>query len=88
MAESGHSAAEIVAREGLQQVSDPGALDAAVEVVLAQHAEVVASYLSGKDKSFTFLVGMAMKETAGRANPALVRDALMRALEGLKAKNS
>ena len=85
MVESGRSAAQIVEAEGLRQVSDPGALKGAVQVVLAQHPEVVASYLAGKDKSFTFLVGMAMKETQGRANPAMVREELTRALEALKA---
>jgi len=85
MVSTGRSAAALVREGGLQQVSDPAVLAEAVKRVLAHNGEVVASYLGGKDKSFTFLVGMLMKETQGRANPALVRDELKRALEALKS---
>ncbi|HVP38063.1 MAG TPA: Asp-tRNA(Asn)/Glu-tRNA(Gln) amidotransferase subunit GatB [Candidatus Saccharimonadales bacterium] len=85
MAATGKAAGRLVAEQGLQQVSDPGALEAAVQRALAQHGDAVASYLKGKEKSFTFLVGMVMKETQGRANPALVHEALARALDALRS---
>jgi aspartyl-tRNA(Asn)/glutamyl-tRNA(Gln) amidotransferase subunit B len=47
----------------------------------------VASYLKGKEQSFTFLVGLVMKETRGRANPGLAHEALKRALEALRSQN-
>jgi aspartyl-tRNA(Asn)/glutamyl-tRNA(Gln) amidotransferase subunit B len=41
----------------------------------------VADYLGGKQEALKFLVGQAMKETRGRANPAVVTDLLRAALE-------
>ncbi|MBI5835878.1 MAG: Asp-tRNA(Asn)/Glu-tRNA(Gln) amidotransferase subunit GatB [Candidatus Eisenbacteria bacterium] len=86
MVSTGRTAGSVVSEQGLQQVTDAGALDTAVRQALAQNADAVASYLQGTEKSFTFLVGMVMKETRGRANPALVNAALKRALEALKSQ--
>jgi aspartyl-tRNA(Asn)/glutamyl-tRNA(Gln) amidotransferase subunit B len=61
-------------------VTDTGAIDAAVAQVLAAHADKVAEYKSGKDKLFGFFVGQVMKAMAGKGNPALVNEALKRAL--------
>jgi aspartyl-tRNA(Asn)/glutamyl-tRNA(Gln) amidotransferase subunit B len=86
MVETGKGAAQLVAEQGLQQVSDPRALEEAVQRTLAQNGEAVASYLKGKEQSFTFLVGMVMKETRGRANPGLVHETLKRALEAHRSQ--
>jgi aspartyl-tRNA(Asn)/glutamyl-tRNA(Gln) amidotransferase subunit B len=80
MAETGKGAAEIVAERGLRQVTDSGAIEAAVDTVLAAQPEKVAEYRSGKDKLFGFFVGQVMKATQGKANPALVNDLLRRKL--------
>ena len=88
MLESGESASTIVEREGLLQVSDSGALETAVAGVLAEQEVVVQSWLGGKEQSFTFLVGMVMKATQGRANPKLVRETLLKALEVRKSRQS
>ncbi len=80
MAGTGQGARQLVAAAGLRQITDPGEVRAAVDRVLAQNPEVVASYRGGKEKSFTFLVGMVMKETRGKANPRLVHEELSRAL--------
>ena len=81
MVETGDDAAAIVERRGLRQVTDAGAIDEAVQTVLAAHADKLSEYRSGKDKLFGFFVGQIMKAMAGRGNPALVNDALRRALE-------
>ncbi len=81
MVETGDDAAAIVERRGLRQVTDAGAIDEAVQTVLAANADKLAEYRSGKDKLFGFFVGQIMKAMAGRGNPALVNDALRRALE-------
>jgi len=72
--------ADIVAEKGLRQVTDTGAIDAAVAAVLAANADKVAEYKSGKDKLFGFFVGQVMKAMAGKGNPALVNEAVKQQL--------
>jgi len=64
--------AELVRARGLTQVSDEGAIAAAVDAVLAANPGQVASYRGGKTGVLGFLVGQVMKSTGGKANPALV----------------
>ncbi len=66
----------------MRQVTDRGAINAAVDAVLAANADKVAQYKSGKDKLFGFFVGQVMKAMAGKGNPALVNEALGRRLGG------
>jgi aspartyl-tRNA(Asn)/glutamyl-tRNA(Gln) amidotransferase subunit B len=81
MYESGHSADEIVAAEGLAQIGDEAALIGIVNDVLARNTDAVAQYRSGKAQTFGFLVGQVMKGSRGKANPTLVNDLLKRQLE-------
>jgi aspartyl-tRNA(Asn)/glutamyl-tRNA(Gln) amidotransferase subunit B len=74
------SAAEIVEREGLARIDDQDAIVAAIKGVLAANPQPVAQYRAGKQQTFGFLVGKVMKETRGKANPALVNDMLRRLL--------
>ncbi len=80
MLETGADPGAIVEARGLRQVSDTGAIDAAVEAVLAANPDKVADYRGGKDKLFGFFVGQAMKAMGGKANPAVVNAAVTRAL--------
>ncbi len=80
MVDTGAEPAAIVEAKGLRQVKDTGAIDAAVARVLAANADKVAEYRSGKDKLFGFFVGQVMKAMAGKGNPALVNEALRKAL--------
>jgi aspartyl-tRNA(Asn)/glutamyl-tRNA(Gln) amidotransferase subunit B len=80
MVASGRSPAAIVAERGLVQVTDRGAIDAAVERVLAAHPDKVADYRGGKDKLFGFFVGQVMKATEGKANPKQVNELLQKRL--------
>jgi aspartyl-tRNA(Asn)/glutamyl-tRNA(Gln) amidotransferase subunit B len=80
MVETGKDPAAIVDEKGLRQVTDTGAIDAAVDAVLAANAEKVAEYKSGKDKLFGFFVGQTMKAMAGKGNPALINETLKRRL--------
>ncbi|TMA52017.1 MAG: Asp-tRNA(Asn)/Glu-tRNA(Gln) amidotransferase subunit GatB, partial [Deltaproteobacteria bacterium] len=72
---------ELVAAEGLAQVSDRGALEAAVADVVARHPAQVAEFRGGKERVLGFLVGQVMKATGGKANPQVVQE-LMRAALG------
>ena len=80
MVESGEAPGAIVEARGLRQVTDTGAIDAAVDAVLAANPDKVAELRSGKDKLFGFFVGQVMKGMAGKGNPALVNEAIKRKL--------
>jgi aspartyl-tRNA(Asn)/glutamyl-tRNA(Gln) amidotransferase subunit B len=72
----------IVEEQGLVQVTDPTAIESAVDGVLAAHPEKVAQYRNGKEKLLGFFVGQVMKATQGAANPALVNELLKVKLAG------
>jgi aspartyl-tRNA(Asn)/glutamyl-tRNA(Gln) amidotransferase subunit B len=80
MMDTGESALSIVEARGLRQVTDTGAIDAAVDAVLAANPDKVAEYKGGKEKLFGFFVGQVMKAMAGKGNPALVNEAIKRKL--------
>ena len=81
MLETGKSPDAIVKEKGLEQVSDTGALDAAVDEVLSACEAQVAEYRAGKEKVFGFLVGQVMKATRGKANPQMVNEILRSKLQ-------
>ena len=78
--DNGGEPAAAVETLGLAQVSDTGALEAAIAEVIAANADKVAEYRSGKDKLFGFFVGQTMRATGGKANPAVVNELLKKAL--------
>jgi aspartyl-tRNA(Asn)/glutamyl-tRNA(Gln) amidotransferase subunit B len=84
MVETGQDAATIVDEKGLRQVTDTGAIDAAVDRILAANPDKVAEYQSGKDKLFGFFVGQTMKAMAGKGNPALINETLKQKLAAKK----
>ncbi len=76
MFETGKSPQLIVKEEGLEVVSDTGALSEAVRKVLEANPQSVADYKSGKEKAFGFLVGQAMREMKGKADPQTINKLL------------
>ncbi len=80
MLDGDEEARAIVEREGLLQVSDADAIEAAVRQVLSEHADKVAEYRAGKEKLLGFFVGQVMKATGGKANPRLANEILRREL--------
>ena len=79
---TGKRAGAIVEEKGLRQVTDTGAIDAVIDAVIAKNQDKLAEYRAGKDKLFGFFVGQVMKESGGKANPALVNQALKVKLAG------
>ena len=80
MFDSGRSAAEIVAAEGLgAQVSD-AAIEAAARDIIAKNPDNVAKFKSGNEGVFKFFVGQVMRLTKGQANPQSVNDILRKLL--------
>lgn len=68
---------EAIANEkGLKQVSDTGAIEAAIDEILANNEDKVEQYRGGKDKLFSFFVGQTMKAMQGKANPQVVNQIL------------
>ena len=62
--------------EGLKQITDSGAIEGAIDEVMAANPEQLADYRGGKDKLFGFFVGQVMKATGGKANPAQLNELL------------
>ena len=82
MLAGGKTADEIVRAENLAQTSDEGAIEAIIDQVLAANAQTVADYRGGKKAAAGRLIGEAMKASAGKANPQVVRAILTRKLDG------
>jgi aspartyl-tRNA(Asn)/glutamyl-tRNA(Gln) amidotransferase subunit B len=80
MVETGKMPGDIVAEKGLRQVTDIGAITAAVAAVIAGNQDKVAEYKAGKEKLFGFFVGQVMKAMAGKGNPALVNEEVKKQL--------
>ncbi len=74
--------AQIVADEGLGQVSDAAAIDAIVAEIVSANQKTVADYRAGKTKVMGFLVGQVMKQSRGKANPTLAEERLRSVLGG------
>jgi aspartyl-tRNA(Asn)/glutamyl-tRNA(Gln) amidotransferase subunit B len=81
MYDSGRSAEDVVAADGLAQIDDENALLALVHDVIARYGDAVAQYRAGKNATFGFLVGQVMKGSGGKANPKLANQLLKRELE-------
>jgi aspartyl-tRNA(Asn)/glutamyl-tRNA(Gln) amidotransferase subunit B len=78
----GASADAIIESKGLKQITDTGAIEKAIDEVMAKNPGQLADYRSGKDKLFGFFVGQVMKATGGKANPAQLNDLLKKKLAG------
>lgn len=76
MVEEGKEAAVIVEEKGLKQITDTGAIEAAVDKVIADSPEQVEQYKSGNEKIAGWFVGQVMKATQGKANPPMVNQML------------
>jgi aspartyl-tRNA(Asn)/glutamyl-tRNA(Gln) amidotransferase subunit B len=81
MFESGRKAGEIVAAEGLGQISNTSAIEAAARDVIVKNPDNVAKYKGGNEGVFKFFVGQVMRATRGQANPLAVNDILKKLLD-------
>jgi Asp-tRNA(Asn)/Glu-tRNA(Gln) amidotransferase B subunit len=70
---SGSDPVALVAERGLSQISDDGAIQAAVDQVLGAQEEAVRRYGEGQQRVLGFLIGQVMRAFDGRADPATVR---------------
>ncbi len=63
---------DIIKEKGWIQISDEGAIKEVVTKILENNPQSIADYKAGKDRALGFLVGQAMKETKGKANPQML----------------
>lgn len=71
---------DIIAEKGWVQISDEGAILAVVTQILEQNPQSIADYKAGKDRALGFLVGQAMKQTKGKANPKMLNEMFLKEL--------
>ena len=81
MLDSNKPPQQIVGETGLEQVSDTGSIETAIDQVLASNPKQLAQYQSGNEKVFGYFVGQIMKATQGRANPQMVNEILREKLK-------
>lgn len=81
MFESGKSAADVVKEQGLEQISDSGAIEKIIDDVMAANVGQVAAYRGGNEKLIGFFVGQVMKASQGKANPKIVNELLLTKLK-------
>ena len=72
---------EIIKEKGWIQISDEGAIKEVVTKILEANPQSVADFKAGKDKALGFLVGQAMKETKGKANPQMLNKMFLEELK-------
>ena len=81
MFETGDDPEKIVEERGMKQVSDTGAIEAAVDAAIAEGAAQVEQYRAGNEKVLGWFVGQVMKATQGKANPQAVNEILRKKLD-------
>ena len=72
---------EIIKEKGWIQISDEGAIKEVVLKILEANPQSIADYKGGKDRALGFLVGQAMKETKGKANPQMLNKMFLEELQ-------
>ena len=78
---TGRGAAAIVKDKGLQQITDTGAIEAAVDQVISDNPDQVADFQGGNEKTLGWFVGQIMQATQGKANPKMVNEMLRNKLK-------
>lgn len=76
MVETGDDPEKIVEEKGLKQITDTGAIEAAIDEIMAANQDKVEEIRGGKDKMLGWFVGQVMKATQGKANPGVVNKLL------------
>jgi aspartyl-tRNA(Asn)/glutamyl-tRNA(Gln) amidotransferase subunit B len=72
----------VIAKKGLKQITDSGAIEKVVDEVIANNPKQLEQYRAGKEALFGYFVGAVMKATQGKANPAQVNELLKKKLAG------
>ena len=84
MLQTGKKAEQIIANQGLEQVSDQELIGELIGKVFAENPDQVESYLNGKETLENWFFGQVMREAKGKANPSIIRETLKEKLNKLK----
>ena len=82
MFDTGDDPEKIVEERGMKQVTDTGAIEAAVDAAIANGAAQVEQFRAGNEKVLGWFVGQVMQATQGKANPQAVNEILRKKLAG------
>ena len=80
MVETGKAATTIIEEEGMQQISDDGAIEAMVQSAIDANPKAIEDFKNGNEKALGAIVGWIMKESKGQADPAKVNQILKKLL--------
>jgi aspartyl-tRNA(Asn)/glutamyl-tRNA(Gln) amidotransferase subunit B len=80
MVATGKSPKDIIAEEGMGQISDTGKLEEFVKEAVAKNPKAIEDYKNGKQAALGAIVGYVMKQTKGQANPGMVNEVLKKFL--------
>ena len=80
LVQGGVAVLEEAQSRGLMQQNDEGALQELVDVILGDNTDAVAEFRSGKEQALQFLVGQGMKASKGTANPAKIKEMLLKSI--------
>ncbi len=75
-------APSLVKEKGLEQISDEGAIEKAVDEVISENQKIVSDFKGGKENAVMALMGKVMAKTKGKANPKKVNEILKKKLKG------
>ena len=81
MADTGKDPEQIVEEKGLKQVTDTSAIEAIIDSVIAGNPDNLAAYKGGKTNLLGWFVGQVIKQSQGKANPAIVNKLLREKLD-------
>lgn len=81
MIQTGNDPQAIIEEKKLAQISDEGLIEAVIVKVISGNPAVIEDYKKGKKNALTFLVGLVMKETKGKANPKMVNELLQKKID-------
>ncbi len=83
MFENHEKPSKIIEDNGWIQISDEGEIKSVVDKILEANPQSVTDFKNGKDKALGFLVGQAMKETKGKANPQMLNQMFKDAIKNM-----
>ncbi|BBO16746.1 glutaminyl-tRNA synthase (glutamine-hydrolyzing) subunit B [Candidatus Brocadia pituitae] len=81
MIQTGKDPQAIIEEKKLAQISDEGLIEALIVKIISGNPAVIEDYKKGKKNALTFLVGLVMKETKGKANPKMVNELLQKKID-------
>jgi aspartyl-tRNA(Asn)/glutamyl-tRNA(Gln) amidotransferase subunit B len=78
---TGGDPSQIVESKNLKQMTDTGEMDAIIDKIIKNNPQPVEDYKKGKETALQFLIGLAMRESKGKANPNIVEEIIIKKLK-------